>query len=326
MAPGHYRAAAARAAAMEPARQPLALGNVLLIVNPISGRGLAGKQVGTVMRHLEAACGRVTCRTTQSRGDAARFVTEAQAADAVFVLGGDGTVNEALHALVQGGPALGILPAGTGNVLAKEHGVPREPERAVRALLHGEKILVDVALARGPSGERRFAEMISAGVDAAAVEWIARHRRGPMRMSHYVLAAAAVLGRKFGPLRVLADGTLLTQDAVYAIATLTHAYGGPLQPVPWADSSDGWLDVLTLDRYSPWQFPLLLASAMAGRLARCRGVQIARARRVVVESATPVPVQCDGDLFGTTPFVADIEPAQLTLIVPSRCPVRSSAK
>src|SRR5262245_32154118 len=99
------------------------------------------------MRRLEQACGKVECRVTQGPGDAARFAAEMRSSDALFVLGGDGTVNEILNAVAIDGPALGLLPAGTGNVLAKEHGIPRDPERAVQALLDGRMVRADLGVA-----------------------------------------------------------------------------------------------------------------------------------------------------------------------------------
>jgi diacylglycerol kinase family enzyme len=159
--------------------------------------------------------------------------------------------------------------------------------------------------------------MISAGFDAAVVEKIARGRRGPITMARYVPAITSVLGRSFGPFRVVADGELLTDKAIYSLVTNTHSYGGPFTMVPRASSFDGWLDVLTYEG-SLARLPLLMLGMMRGKLSSTRGVREVRAKRVLVESTSPVPVQGDGELFGETPLDVEIITSGLKLVVPAR--------
>jgi diacylglycerol kinase family enzyme len=138
-----------------------------------------------------------------------------------------------------------------------------------------------------------------------------------MTMARYVPAIASVLGRTFGPLEVTADGEVVSRAAEYVLVANTSAYGGPFTMVPQADSTDGWLDLLTYEGPVLRRFPSLLIHGMRGTLGKVPGMRLSRVRSVAVAAPHAVPVQCDGEFLGHTPVEATVQPAALRLLVPA---------
>jgi len=107
------------------------LRQILVIFNPAAGRGRnLAKRLSRVVAELEHQGFTVTVLTTQAPGDAERLAREADLAfDLIVAAGGDGTVNEVANGIFAAPRPLAVLPLGTGNVLANEIGLPRDPRR-----------------------------------------------------------------------------------------------------------------------------------------------------------------------------------------------------
>ena len=241
--------------------------------------------------------------------------------DAVFVLGGDGTVMEVASALAGTNVRIGVLAAGTGNLLARALGIPLSVRRAVAALVDGDDLLID--LGRLDSG-RRFAIAAGVGIDAAMIaetpDWLKR-RLGVLAYAIMGTRAAirAISRREFVHARVTVDGTVHERDAAAVmIANFGAMLGDRILLGPGIRTDDGFLDGCI---FSPRTVPD--AIRIMWRLLRhdfrpdpcmlyCRG------RTICVETTPPVPWQADGELMGTTPFNVVVEPQAVRLIVPRR--------
>jgi diacylglycerol kinase family enzyme len=257
-----------------------------LIVNPFASR-VSEERV----RALERRLGSVETLLTERRGHATELAAAA-AGDAVFVFGGDGVVNEVLNGLPPG-KALGIVPGGHSNVLARALGVPADPARAV----HGRRISL------GRANGRRFAFAAGIGVDSETVReletmqraWDGR-RRGDLS---YARAVARRLLRGYEP-RLDVEGLgraallFVSNDAVFT-------YAGPVafRFSPAARFELG-LDVCAPERVGPAAAARLLARVVAGRgLAGARGVlALHDVDSVRVRCDRPLPLQADGEDLG----------------------------
>jgi len=115
-----------------------------------------------VARHREAGHG-IEVRVTQEKGDARRFVSEAGKMDLLIAAGGDGTLNEVLHGLMDLSeatrPILGIVPLGTANDFATGCGIPRDPAKALALCMRGDGVPIDV----GKANDHWFANASSSG-------------------------------------------------------------------------------------------------------------------------------------------------------------------
>ena len=189
---------------------PRRIERVLLIVNPASRRGARSRD--KALKAFRDAG--VTCDSmpTEAPGHAAILAkTHAHKYQAVFTLGGDGTVMEVLSALAHQGPPLGVLGGGTGNVVARTLGIPLNPARAVPMLLNGDEATMDL----GRLGDgRRFAIGVGVGLDATMIsEAPARLKRRFGFMAYVIGGFKAVLRNQKFQLRLTVDGVVFERTA-----------------------------------------------------------------------------------------------------------------
>jgi diacylglycerol kinase family enzyme len=235
---------------------------------------------------------------------------------AVFTLGGDGTVMEVAAALVGQPTPVGVLPGGTGNLIARAFDIPLGTRRAVRALLAGAEARID--LGRLDDG-RCFAFAAGVGVDAYMVAHTsARWKRRLGVLAYTLTAARGVLRHSDFQLRAEVDGQV---HEMRARGVMLANFGTVLNRLltlgPNIRQDDGMLDLCV---FSP-------RSAAAGarivwRLARqdfrpATDMLWLSGRRFRIETDPPLPAQADGDLLGLTPFSAEVLPLAVRLLVPS---------
>jgi diacylglycerol kinase (ATP) len=288
---------------------------VLVVANPTSGEGRAGRWANRVVEALEPAGRHVKAFLTGGPGEGAEAARGMQRPDSlILALGGDGTFNEVLNGADLSRCVLGVIPAGTGNVLAKELGLGRHPIHAVQSLLRGRVMPVDVGVCNG----RRFAAMFGAGLDGLVVEQAHRGRRRRFSVMNYFPPLVYDL---FVPpawhIRVDIDGDTSIGGLRQLSIGNTHSYGGPMEVTPGAVLNDGLLDVAAMPLSGLDEGVGALAGAMLHSLHLSRYVLYGRARRFRVCSEDgDVPYQVDGEPMGVLPVDIGILPGSLRLLVP----------
>lgn len=299
----------------------LLIARAIVIANPASRRGrrLAGRA------YKELAGRSVSCDLafTERPGHGAELaVHHAPSYDAVFVVGGDGTVMEVAAALTAHGSEkpVGVLAGGTGNLVARAFGIPLDVRVAVPALLDGTVRRIDLARLDSGGG---FSVAAGVGIDATMIAetpgWLKR-RLGVVAYTITGARAAlrAVSGREFFDARITVDGVVLERRAAMVmIANVGAVLGERLVLGPNIRPDDGMLDACIFSPNS-----LADALRLVRRMAR-RDFAVpdpcatyASGRRIRVETNPPRPWQADGDVLGTTPFSAVIEPLVVRLLVP----------
>src|SRR5947208_5422292 len=153
--------------------------SVRLILN---GKVAGNDALRAAVARQRAAGHRIEVRVTWERGDAKRFVAEAGEVDLLIAAGGDGTLNEVIHGLMDlstaARPVLGMMPLGTANDFATGCGIPRDPEQALALCMEGTEVPVDV----GKANEHWFLNAASIGFGAeitANTPPELKHRLGP---------------------------------------------------------------------------------------------------------------------------------------------------
>ena len=295
-----------------PTSHPLA--NVLLVVNPAARRG--ARAHAAAVRAFGDAGVRCDVVRTERAGHGAELAAERHADyDAVFTLGGDGTAMEVVGALAGTHRPVGILPGGTGNLVARTLGVPLSVIRAVPALLAGRP--ADVDLGRLGTGGC-FAFAAGVGVDARMIDETPASLKRRLGVAAYVLyAARAVLRHDPFGARITIDGEVLERQAS---AVMIVNFGAVLNDLfrlgPGIVQDDGRLDLCV---FSPRH--LRDAVRIMWRLARkdfrddpC--VLYRSGCSFVVETVPPRAAQADGELLGLTPFSVRVEPRAARLLVP----------
>jgi YegS/Rv2252/BmrU family lipid kinase len=295
----------------------------LIITNPAAAR-TAERTMQTVMDILRAGGWEVELRATGGPGDARRFAAEGAAAgvDVVGVFGGDGTTMQAAAALVGSRTALGLIPGGTGNLLAGNLRVPNDPVKAARMMLAGRVVPLDLGRMERADGPHYFAVACGAGYDARVMAETSTADKHRWRFAAYV----ATVFRLLPELRNIEHH--ITVDGVEyeasASLVLVANCGEVIPPLVRLRSGialdDGLLDVVVL------RADTLLSSVGAIWELLCeRGstqpgtgrVGYARGRVITVESHPAQPVQLDGEAHGLTPFTATVVQGAVNVLAPA---------
>ncbi|MDQ3243144.1 MAG: hypothetical protein M3Q09_05420 [Gemmatimonadota bacterium] len=295
---------------------PVDIQRVLLIVNPASRRGTA--LVRKAGRALQKAGVAFDLMPTMAPGHGAELASRHAAAyDAVFTLGGDGTAIEVIGALAHTGPPVGILPGGTGNVVARTLGTPVNVAKAVAALLAGDEARID--LGRLHTGQR-FAIGMGVGLDATMIAHAPGDLKRRIGFAAYVFGAfrAFVSLEKF-TVRLTVDGELIEMRAS---AVLIANFGAVMNDLlAFGDGihrDDGLLNACVFSPQGPRD-----ALRILWKMARkdfspdpCICYRVGSSFRV--ETIPPRLGQADGELIGNAPFEIVVEPLAGRVLVPRR--------
>ncbi|MHC5020653.1 MAG: diacylglycerol/lipid kinase family protein [Planctomycetota bacterium] len=300
-----------------------------IICNPVSGTHDRTPIINGVAEGLRARGHVVEITPTQCAGDAVRLAREAPPETGVVVaVGGDGTITEAAEGLRQRGSgggggretALGIVAAGTANVLAKELGFPWDVPSLVNVLDAGKIRRFDGGVCNG----ERFMLMIGAGLDGAVAHAHTRGASGRNNYLRYVKPVVDIIVRMpLHPLHVTVDGAPMPPGITSVIVANFRGFGGVFEACSNADPTDGWFDVIGLTTRSRALWTAFLFAALQRRLHEMPGTYATRGRQVTIttsESASKIPRQRDGDPFGFitpgTPTQISLEPGAVPIIVP----------
>lgn len=304
------------AAGLAPAGQAV---QALMIVNAQAGPGLwPGAQPAA--ERLIAAGWQVDLVQTDYAGHATELARTAvrRGYHLVVGCGGDGTLSEIVQALAGSTIALGIIPTGTANVLAREVGIPLDPARAAEVLLTGQVRSIDI----GRADERAFVLMAGIGLDADVIREVQGVPRPPHRLLKAPLLFLGAVRRFFSHpgvlMHITMDGLEARGRMMMVVVSNVRGYGGLLQIANEASLEDALLDVV-LFHHVP--LPARIANFISLLLHRHKqqpGVTYHRAERVHIWTPQPVAVQADGDLIGTTPMTFWSEPRALRVVLPAR--------
>jgi len=295
---------------------PIAGRSWLIVVNPSSGRRGAEALAADAATALDAAgAAGVEVRTTAAIEDASRWAGSA-AADGfggVLAVGGDGTVTAVASGLLRAGTNLpiAIVPAGTGNGMARVLRLPMEPKRALEALARGQHLPFDAIEVL--SHDRWALMFVGAGLDAEINRDADAAQKRRFGFLAYVGAAARnLVGRRNRRIALALDGRVaqLSAHTVTIInAGLVELLG--VEVGPPTDPHDGRLEVALFR--SPSAFG---AAAQVWRLLvrRPERAELLTAAHVRVEARLPLLVHVDGDVIGTTPLEVRVRRDALTFV------------
>jgi YegS/Rv2252/BmrU family lipid kinase len=298
-------------------RDPPLPSRIHVIANPAAGRGAP---ILHILNSVFRPSGIIwDVSVTQGSGDAARFAAQAVATgvDVVAVYGGDGTVMEVAGSLAGHPTPLAILPGGTANLMAVELGIPRNLTNAARIAVREDSLPRVVDL--GKAGDRRFMLRVGIGLEAQKVESTSREMKDRFGMLAYSLGALQAL-RTSEParFRLSLDGQQAECEAIACVVDNAGTIGIPgLSHSHQVSVSDGFFDVFALrDLHGLLSGPPRPGRTPAGHRRRA-GTEIAqhwRARHITIVTDPPLPVQADGEMWGTTPISIDVLPRAIRVL------------
>ncbi len=290
----------------------------LVFYNPASGSAWIGRRTRRAADRLARVPGTAVHETRQGSVAAQVRAHVTPEVTRVYAIGGDGTIGDVAAGLVGTNAALGIIPCGTTNVLAREFGISLWTQRAVRALEASDRTL--------PLKTWRVGEHTA--VLGGGVGWDARVMyRSPQRMKQRLgrLGVALVglreMWRYDFPALVVTGtderGAEITMRGTQVILATVKRWAGGNTGIPHADPGDEFIDVVVLERRSLVQMIAFWALMMlpGGRPLRLSGVRTARLTRARVTSDAGYEVEAhvNGEAVATTPFT--LEPAGVVRVL-----------
>ena len=239
----------------------------------------------------------------------------------VVAAGGDGTINEVAEGMVHSQVPLGILPAGTANVLAVETGMSTNLEQAARGLLEcrAQRIAIGrLHYSNGAPGVRHFLLMAGAGLDAHVVYHVSAPLKKKVGKLAYWLAGFSLVGRSLQEFDARVEGR--DYRCSFVLVSKVRNYGGDLTIARDTSLLDDRFEVVLFAGRSSARYLKYLSGVMLNRLQRMKGVTVLRAHKVCIAPVADrrVYIQIDGEYAGHLPGSVEIVPDALTLMLPER--------
>jgi lipid kinase YegS len=293
---------------------------ICLILN---GKVAANDVLKAAIGRQRRAGHRIQLRVTREKGDARRFVSEAGMVDLVIAAGGDGTLNEVVHGLMDlselDRPILGIMPLGTANDFAIGCGIPLDPAQALALCMKGEAVPIDV----GKANDHWFINAASSGFGAEITATTSPELKrlfGPA--AYTVMGAILAINLHHYRGRLILPGREITGSGPVAIVGNGRQTGGGVQVAPRACIDDGLLDVLVVRQISP---TALLAAARELQQLPSDGEYISywQTPWLEVHPEEAIPVNLDGEPSSFSTVRYEAVPKAIQLIVPPNCQLLS---
>ena len=258
---------------------------MLFIINPISGKGKKAK----IAQLLLAKGYKVAF--TEYAGHAEALAREATE-DVVVAVGGDGTVNEVARGIVGTEKALGIIPCGSGDGLARHLGLSHNIEKALRTIEQGECKRMDTAEVNG----RLFLSVCGVGFDAVVSERFAKS--GKRGLANYIRQGLKTW-RNYTPEKYIVeiDGKEIDVEALFITVGNSDQWGNNAKITPLADCCDGILDITIVEKFGILEMPILALRLMTGTLQRSRKVHCYKGKEVRIIRECEGAAHADGDWY-----------------------------
>jgi lipid kinase YegS len=294
---------------------------VQLILN---GKAAGNDALETAVARQRAIGHTIEVRVTSEKGDARRFVAEAGEVDLVIAAGGDGTLNEVIHAFMDlseaARPVLGVVPLGTANDFATGCGIPRDPEQALALCLEGRAVPVDV----GKANEHWFLNAASIGFGAEITATTPPELKNLLGPAAYaVMGTILAMSVHHYRGRLILPNRQITGSGPVAIIGNGRQAGGGLQVAPRALIDDGLLDVLTV-RDIPALALLTAARELQELSPDGEYISYWQTPWAEIHTEEAIPVNLDGEPMQFSNVRYEAVPRAIRLIVPPDCPLLSA--
>ncbi|MHB1377101.1 MAG: diacylglycerol/lipid kinase family protein [Candidatus Humimicrobiaceae bacterium] len=233
--------------------------------------------------------------------------------DIVIVAGGDGTVNEVINGIIGSKITLAIIPFGSTNVLALELGIPFNAKEASELIVQGKKLKIDLGYAKTNEEARYFSMMVGIGFIPKLIEGTDLKVKKRWGNLAYVLSGIRqLLTYKWHNIHVEHKSHSV---GYFVIVSNSKDYGGEYQIADKASITDGFLDLVVINRKSWWKIIKFFSSVLIGRSNTFLRGEYYQIKEAHIYSRHKMLVQIDGELIGTVPVDVKVVPKALTVMV-----------
>lgn len=293
--------------------------SVLLVYNPVAARTTM-PALASIRRVFANAGWQVIDAETRRVGDAEDLARQGvdSGVDVVAVYGGDGTTIQAVGGIIGTGTALGLLPGGTGNLLAGNLRLPRNPVKCAEIIVSGEPKPIDLGRLSCGGSVRYFSVGCGAGFDAEIMTGTTEAAKRRFGMAAYVAKTLAVLGNlQVVRHRITIDGHSREVDATSVLVVNCGEIIPPILKLKKDISlRDGQLDVILFNPTGYIESMEVFWQMVSGRSNGQGRLQYAKGKVIEVETDRPQPVEMDGEEAGKTPFTAEVIPNGIEVYLP----------
>lgn len=296
--------------------------DTIVIVNPVAGGGCALRAEPLVASFLAEQGRSVQFVHSCGSEDVRKQAAKAAAAGYRYIvaLGGDGAFHHLVEGLYGSDAIAGIFPAGNGNDIARDLGIPADPVRAAEAFLHAKARVVDLVRVR--FGDGRAAHFIGAGgmgLDAEAAHLANTRFKSWPGLARYLAGTLWTFYREPAlELSAEMDGARWTGRALFAAVANATSYGSGVRIAPDARMDDGWLEVVLVGEVSWRRLIEAIPILLTGGELRYEEVHRFRCRRVRLQAERPAKVHGDGELLGESPAEFEIIPGAMRVMAPQQ--------
>ena len=291
--------------------------NVFVALNRAAGQTVCEQVRESLDSHLRSSRMSYNIHETQKGENLGEIVRDAmrQGFDIAVAAGGDGTVSAVIDGIAGSPVPLGIVPTGTGNLIARELSIPEEIDDAVRLIAGTPQSRKIDAM---KIGGRVFVLNASIGVSATVISDTTRKSKKYLgRIAYFFTTILKIFTLKRRQIVVTVDGIGQEYRAIEAAIMNCGILAKMLYPkAPEIRIDDGYLDILILGTKPFRDYPLYLFGILAGRTPDIISRFIKVRRNVAIRSDVPLKVQADGDMIGTTPLEIEVMPSAVTVLVP----------
>jgi len=247
---------------------------------------------------------------TEYRGHATELVSEqlSQNYTDLMIVGGDGTLNEAINGLKNRDIPISIISMGTGNDFSKAIKLPKSLKKQILTAIHGKNTLIDV----GSCNERLFINTMGFGFDGKVVEEM--ERKGKQFGGHlaYLYTVLRIVTTFPEPtVKFSVDGKTYKQPVFLMAINNGTTFGGGFQITPDAKLDDGLFDICLIGKISPMRRLMNFPKMQLGVHKGMEEIQMLRGKDILVESQPEITAHLDGEMVGQPPFKVKILPKYL---------------
>jgi diacylglycerol kinase (ATP) len=287
---------------------------ILFIINPISGIGKQKNIEDLIRENTDVASFNYKVKFTKGPGHGTELAKEAvkEGVNIVVAIGGDGTVNEIGQALVGSDTALGIIPTGSGNGLARHLKIPFRFDKAIAVINRCKIRKIDTATING----QVFLSIAGVGYDAfVAKKFADAPKRGFFSYFRIVSNEYSQYRPKKYILEV--DGRIIKRRALSITFANSNQFGNNVSIDPHAKLDDGLIDVCIVRRVPLLLVPLYVPSLFFKTFHKTHYMEIIRAKKAVVTRKKGKTIHLDGDPAQTGKLLEmKVNPLSLNIIVP----------
>ncbi|MDR5658897.1 diacylglycerol kinase family lipid kinase [Serpentinicella sp. ANB-PHB4] len=277
----------------------------LFIINPVAGKHNSEATISIIKEKMKKHGLKHEIKITSRVGEAKQLAKDAISShiDTIVAVGGDGTIHEVLNGMVNSNKNLGIIPAGTGNDLARTLGLPLDIEESLDKIIEGKIKKIDI----GCFNEEYFINFASVGLDALIASEANKIKKLIASKYAYILSVILSLTRFKSPkLKIRIDDLYMEKDIMLVAICNGAYYGGGMKIAPKADLQDGCFDICIVNKMNKLKLLWLFPSIFKGNHIKYKDVEMFKGRKVEIDYEGYIEVNTDGEIKNARPVCLEI--------------------